>query len=70
MNISIEKAKQREDRIFWVEKALREINNKENKLLDYDKFCIEISEKFMCNLKTAGEYIKIAKSRIKDYLKE
>ncbi len=67
MDSTIEQTKNRASRIFAVETALRKINTS-NKMLDYEAFVIEICEMFNCSDRTAREYIKIAKSRIKDWL--
>jgi len=59
---SLELGKERESRIFWVEKALKEVYNKK-KLLDYEKFSFEISARYNVTVEKAREYINIAKKR-------
>ena len=61
--------KERANRIFFVETALREVNQKK-RLLDYNAFWIEISEKWTVSERTAKEYINIAKSRIKEWMND
>lgn len=64
---TIEASKNRSGRIFQVETSLREVNHKKL-LLNEEAFCIMICEKFMCSERTSKEYIKIAKSRIKNWM--
>ena len=68
MDVSNENTISRANRIHSVEIALREINDK-GRLLDYDKFWIEISNKFEITERLAKEYIKIAKARIDGWMK-
>ena len=64
MEKTIIQTSQRAKRIGVVEEALRSIKKK-GRILDEGKFVIGICEQFMCSDRTAKEYIKIAKSRIK-----
>lgn len=63
----VEASKNRSGRIFQVETSLREVNHKKL-LLNEEAFVIMICEKFMCSERTSKEYIKIAKSRIKNWM--
>ena len=60
MDPTLEQTKKRAKRILTVEKLLRD-----NEVIDMNKFEIIICEQFICSVRTAREYIKIAQSRIK-----
>ena len=64
MDSTIEHTTRRAKRIHTVEIALIEIKNKK-RLLDMGEFVNYVCERFICSERTAKEYIRIAKSRIK-----
>ncbi len=64
MNVSIEQAKNRANKIEIVENTLRKIIEEGDRMIDEEKFWIEISEQLGCSERTAKEYIAIAKHRI------
>ena len=65
--MDIGQSHERASRIFLVEKALREVNDKKL-LLDYKKFWIEIADRWNITERTAKEYITIAKARIPEWM--
>lgn len=64
MDQSIVQTTRRAKRIHVVQIALLEVKQKK-RLLDEEAFIIDICNQFNCSERTAKEYIKIAKSRIK-----
>lgn len=63
------KFEDRGNRIFCVERALREVNDKKL-LLDENLFIIEICKEYGVSTKKAKEYIVEAKSNIKNWMGE
>ena len=66
MEQTINQTNKRAKRIHTVEMALIKVNNSK-RILDYNKFSIMICEQFNCSERTTREYMRIAKSRIKDW---
>jgi len=62
-------SKERESRIWFIEKTLREINKKKRLLL-HSKLVIEICNKYGVSEEKASEYIRVAKSRIPKWMDE
>ena len=62
MDATIEHAKLRASRIGAVERTLRAIPKDRD--LDDGRFAIEIANDFVVSLRTAKEYIKVAKGRM------
>lgn len=69
MDITIDQARKRSNRIKLVENTLKVVLA-EGRLLDEKKFWVEISEKFDCSERKAKEYITVAKCRIENTKKE
>lgn len=67
--MNLGQSKERANRIALVEMSLRQINQDTHRVLDQQAFVIDICERFMCSDRMAKEYIRIAKSRIKEWLK-
>ena len=63
MQATIQNAIERKRRINYVEQAIRNAL-KESLMIDYEALCILICEEFNCAMRTAKEYIKIARHRI------
>jgi hypothetical protein len=67
MDQTLAQTTRRAKRIHTVEIALIKAHN-DKKLLDFEKFIVDICEQFNCSERTAKEYIKIAKSRIRGWM--
>jgi hypothetical protein len=65
--MNIYQSAERKRRIDTIEITLREVMRKK-RLLDEDKFVVEICNKFDVSERAAKEYIKIAKARIPDWM--
>ena len=61
MDIILKQKEDRDHKIQQIEKILRE-----NKEIDEKELRIDICNGLRCSFRTAGEYLKIAKWRIKD----